>query len=100
MVSICWKGESFFLERSADTLSRFIINQKAASLLGWDDPVGKRLSFDNEKESGVVIGLIEDFYFQSLYLPVEPLAFNTNMGWPELQGANYFSSKNNTDSIN
>ena len=87
------EGRKFFLERSADTLSRFIINQKAASLLGWDDPVGKRLSFDNEKESGVVIGLIEDFYFQSLYLPVEPLAFNTNMGGPELQGANYFSVK-------
>jgi len=87
------EGRQFSLERSTDTLSRFIINQKAASLLGWDDPLGKRLSFNHEKESGIVIGLMEDFYFHSLYLPVEPLAFNTNMGRSEMQGANYFSVK-------
>lgn len=87
------EGRKFSADHATDTLSRYIINEKAAARLGWDDPVGKRLSFDEGRESGIVIGLMKDFYFHSLYQPVEPLAFNTNIGGPEMQGARHFSIK-------
>lgn len=49
----------------------FIVNETAARQLGWENPVGKRLTWHNKP--GTVIGLVEDFHFQSLKEVVEPM---------------------------
>ncbi len=90
------KGRSFSQNSSTDTINKYVINQTAARVLGWDDPVGKRLDFNGGEDIGYVIGVMEDFYFQSLHLPVEPLAFNTNRGGSDMTGARYFSIKVNS----
>ena len=51
--------------------SAFIINQTAAKALGWKEPLGKRLSGYNTQ--GPVIGVVEDFHFESLHHEVKPI---------------------------
>jgi len=62
-------------ERNIDEM--FILNETAARRLGWENPVGKRLEWRSnsgtETSSGTVIGLVEDFHFQSLRETVEPM---------------------------
>lgn len=67
-------GRSLSKEYSADSAKSIIINQSAARKLDWKDPVGKRLSFNNNTEHGSVVGVIRDFYFHSLHHPIEPLS--------------------------
>jgi putative ABC transport system permease protein len=54
-----------------------LINQRAVREFGWDDPIGKKIvqtiSLDGEKVEYTVIGVIEDFHFESLRENIEPL---------------------------
>ena len=61
---------------------QFVINQTAAKLLGWKDPIGKKMGFFHQEEPGKVIGVLKDFNFFSLHNPIEPLVivFNPNPG--------------------
>lgn len=56
----------------------FVINEKAAEMLGWDDPIGKKLGFFHQENPGQVIGVMRDFNFFSLHNPIEPLVFVYN----------------------
>ncbi len=68
-------GRGFTRDHSADSTDSYIINQTAAKMIGWDDPVGKKFGFQGSK-MGSVIGVAEDFNFQSLHLTIEPLAIS------------------------
>ena len=70
-------GRGFSDDFPSDTLNSFIINEAAAKIMGPDDPVGKRFGFSKEEGLGTVIGVIEDYHFQSLHLAIEPLALAT-----------------------
>jgi putative ABC transport system permease protein len=68
-------GRDFSPERLADSTA-VVLNQQAAELLGWTDPVGRRLRmpFPNQDDPiFTVIGVVEDFHFQSLHLHIQPL---------------------------
>ena len=65
------RGSNFSTDFSADHEQEFIINESAARGLGWDDPIGKRLS--RGILSGIVIGVVRDFHFRSLHERIEPL---------------------------
>ncbi|MCP5107970.1 MAG: FtsX-like permease family protein, partial [bacterium] len=69
-------GRDFSRDFSTDTAA-MIINQRAARQFGWDNPLGKRLDRvngdTNETESYTVIGVVEDFHFESLRDTVTPL---------------------------
>ncbi|MEM6700809.1 MAG: FtsX-like permease family protein, partial [Bacteroidota bacterium] len=52
--------------------SAYLINETAAERLGWDDPVGKKLTYAGFAE-GQVIGVLKDFNFNSLHEEIEPL---------------------------
>ena len=91
-------GRGFSDDYSADTANSFIINQTAARITGWDDPVGKRFGFSKEKGLGTVIGVVKDFHFQSLHLAVEPLAFAA-VGNEEYKVTRYISIKVNPGTI-
>ena len=67
----------YFLDFTKSS-NRFILNQAAAKDFGWTDPVGKRFGFDQKEktEPGVVVGVVRDFNYSSLRLPIEPLAIS------------------------
>jgi ABC-type antimicrobial peptide transport system permease subunit len=47
-----------------------LVNRTAVDAMGLQDPIGKRLYVMNGKQ---IIGVTEDFHFQSLHEPVKPL---------------------------
>lgn len=70
------QGHSFQIGSSIDSTG-YIINESAARALGWgDDVVGRKLDQalnGNIQGSGTVIGLVKDFHYQPLYVPIKPL---------------------------
>jgi putative ABC transport system permease protein len=58
------KGRSF--SREFDDQSNIIISGSAARKLGWDDPLGRKLTFG--AKAGTIVGVAEDFYLGSTYL--------------------------------
>ncbi len=63
-------GRDFDSSFSADSAS-ILINQKTATLLGIDDPVGKWMSWNETKFS--IIGVVEDFHFLDMTSQISPL---------------------------
>jgi putative ABC transport system permease protein len=70
------QGHSFQVGNSTDSTG-YIINESAARALGWGtDVVGKTLDQignGNVQGTGTVIGLVKDFHYQPLYVPIKPL---------------------------
>ena len=59
--------------------SHFILNETAVKMMGLKPPyVGQEISLHDKK--GTIIGVTEDFNFQSLKLKVKPLIFTTLWG--------------------
>jgi len=69
-------GRDFSEELASDSTA-VIINQETIKQFGWDDPLGKRVSrFMNTQgdvETFTVIGVVEDFHFESLRNTITPL---------------------------
>jgi putative ABC transport system permease protein len=73
------KGRNFSKDFGADS-SAIIINETMAKILGYDDPVNKKvygfLGNSNEPPVPVnIIGVVKDFHFESLRRNIEPLCF-------------------------
>jgi putative ABC transport system permease protein len=55
----------------------FLVNETAVTLLGWKDPIGRAMDIDTEDQpgirSGVIVGVVRDFHFQSLHEQIKPL---------------------------
>lgn len=70
------EGHTFQVGNSIDSTG-YIINESAAKALGWGtDVVGKKLDQignGNIQGTGTVIGLVKDFHYQPLYVPIKPL---------------------------
>ncbi len=47
-----------------------IVNQTFVDLVGWDNPIGKKIIREKEFQ---VVGVVEDFHFRSLHSEIEPL---------------------------
>lgn len=62
------QGRSFS-RKYADN-GNFIINEKAARQLKWQDPVGKRLTLGDK--NGIIVGVARDFLFDDIHFKVEP----------------------------
>lgn len=67
------EGRNFSDENTSDQSRAIVVNQALVEYFGWEDPIGQRLP-GPEFEDHEVIGVIEDFHFESLHTPVEPLA--------------------------
>lgn len=57
---------------NAIMLNRAAADVFAATIPGWDDPIGKNVRVDEIRE-GQVIGVVEDFHFASLHSSIDPL---------------------------
>jgi putative ABC transport system permease protein len=66
------EGRTFDPTSEYDRKWGVIINATYAKTLGWTEPLGKAVFEDTEHK---VIGVIEDFHFDALYNPIEPLMF-------------------------
>jgi putative ABC transport system permease protein len=72
------EGHAFVVGSSTDSIG-FILNESAAKALGWGtDVVGRRLTQANgqNQAEGTVIGLVKDFHYQPLYVPIKPLVMS------------------------
>ncbi len=72
------RGRDFSREFSTDSEAA-IINETAANMLGWDDPIGKRIGVVGTSRSGkyqyfTIIGVVKNFHFDSMREAIMPLA--------------------------
>jgi putative ABC transport system permease protein len=74
--------------------TQYLMNESAVKKLGWDIPVGKKLSSYNGKD-GFVTGIVEDFHFKTLHKEIEPLFLYVREVAPK-----YLAVKLNTTDIN
>jgi putative ABC transport system permease protein len=70
------EGRNFSREFSTDSTAA-IINQRAVKHFGFDSPLGKRLvchsSSQKDYDTYTIIGVVEDFHFDSLRNTIEPI---------------------------
>ena len=64
------QGRDYSKDYGTDSVG-YLINESALRRIGYKDPIGKRLTFWGKK--GTIIGVVKDFHFSSLRLPIEPL---------------------------
>ena len=64
------KGRDFSKDYGTDS-TNYLINEAAAKRIGYKDPVGQSITM--WKKPGKIIGVMEDFHFQSLHEPIQPL---------------------------
>jgi putative ABC transport system permease protein len=67
------EGRGFSRNFPADEKSAFMINKAALKEFGWETAVGKYLNVSNDWKQGTIIGVVEDFKYNSLHNKVEPL---------------------------
>ncbi len=72
------RGRNYDRDFSADMIDSVVLNEKAAAILNWDNPVGKELRIFGQTRK--VIGIVKDFNFQPLHLPIAPLAMRLSGG--------------------
>jgi len=57
--------------RKFNDSSNYIINESALKIIGYDDPIGQPITFWGNE--GTIIGVVKDFHFNSLHVPIEPM---------------------------
>jgi putative ABC transport system permease protein len=70
-------GRNFSLDIASDSTQALIVNEAAARHLGFTvlaDAVGAEWGWGAEEANGRIIGVVENFNFQSLHTEVEPLS--------------------------
>lgn len=70
-------GRNFSRDFGTDSMN-VIINESAAGVLGYEDPIGQKLyGLENSERpvSFTIIGVVKDFHFESLKKNISPLCF-------------------------
>jgi len=67
-------GRFFSRDYGTDTAS-FVLNESSAKAIGWSnqEAVGKEFKYGNQK--GHIIGVINDFHFESMHQAIGPMIF-------------------------
>ncbi|MCF8358103.1 MAG: ABC transporter permease [Prolixibacteraceae bacterium] len=78
------RGNEFVNERSEE-LKGLIINEAAAQQLGYDNPIGKQVSFWGKQNT--IIGVVKDFQNNYIFNKVKPMVLSAH---PENQGFTKF----------
>jgi putative ABC transport system permease protein len=73
------KGGRFFSNEFSTDNSAVVINEKAAEIIGFKDPIGKMLTNSHGLKL-TIIGVVKDFHYQSLHTRIEPLIMNMGEG--------------------
>lgn len=67
------KGREFSELFPTDWQEGIVLNQSAAEMLGWKEPIGKKLRVGDIID-GRIIGVVNNFHFAPLHQEIEPLA--------------------------
>ncbi|MEX0609577.1 MAG: ABC transporter permease, partial [Balneolaceae bacterium] len=72
-------GRNFSQSHPSDYDRGYILNKKAAELLGWtpEEAVGRNFNLSND---GEVIGVVENFHISSLHREIEPVVLQMHEG--------------------
>ena len=78
------KGRSFSKDFISDSTAA-LVNQSMVKSMGWLDPIGKKLTFDDGNPETMettytVVGIINDFHQHSLHNVIKPLAIFQGKG--------------------
>ncbi len=81
------EGRNFQPGMSTDSTDAIILNEAAVKRLGLEHPIGKiieRPSISNtfKYQRKVIVGVVRDFHFQSMYNEIRPLAMEPVQGQP------------------
>ncbi len=77
-------GRLFSRQFPADTNGNLILNEQAIKELGYrsaQDAIGKKVYSPNrgdERLGFTIVGVVKDFHFEDLHLPIKPFAFMLN----------------------
>ena len=76
-----------------------VLNEKAVELLGWDDPIGKKINnWSKERGNFVVVGVVKDYHYESLHQEIRPMALFLSGGYYTYDES-YISVRLNTADI-
>ena len=69
-------GRNFSEDIASDDSTSFILNESAVRMVGWtnEEAVGRMIK--NRETTGTVVGVVQDFHFESLHQPIIPMIFN------------------------
>ena len=70
------EGRSFSRDMVSDEGYAYIINREAADRMELESAMGSRFGF--REQMGTVVGIVEDFHFESLQKPITPLAIGVD----------------------
>lgn len=66
-------GRPFSRDFPSDLKGAFVVNQAAAKLMGFPDPIGQRLRIF--RTEGPIVGVVSDFHFRPLRHAIQPIVF-------------------------
>lgn len=69
-------GRDFDINLASDSTESFILNESAVRTIGWSSPeeaIDKEFHYGNRR--GRVIGVVQDFNFESLHQSIAPIVF-------------------------
>lgn len=73
------RGRFFSRVYSTDASDAYVVNQAAVRAMEMEDPIGKELKiWDSSRK---IIGVIEDYHFESLRNEIIPMAMRIDTGW-------------------
>lgn len=69
------EGRGFSRNFTTDEKNAFIINESAVKEFGWQpaSAIGKAFDVSNGWKKGTIIGVVQDFHFNSLHKEIEPV---------------------------
>lgn len=73
-------GRFFDPDMPTDADNMYVINEAAAKVIGWENPVDQSFKAWDD-EMGRVIGVVKDFHFQSLHQEIRPLVIDIKQPW-------------------
>lgn len=76
-------GRLFSKDFPSDTSNRIILNEEAIKEIGFKSPheaIGGKVNFDwrGQTYAWTIIGVVKDFHFQDLHIPISPYGFQLN----------------------
>jgi putative ABC transport system permease protein len=69
-------GRDFDIHHAADSTEAMILNKSAIRAIGWlsaEEAIGKAFNYGQRR--GYLIGVVQDFHFESLHQPIAPIVF-------------------------
>ena len=72
-------GRNLSWEAASDTFNAVLVNEKFLKEMLWDDPIGKKVpEEEDDSENPTVVGVVQDFHFDSMEEEIMPLVMHMN----------------------